>query len=300
MLSLEDGARAWRAWRNYSEQQRENSQPVDTVAMRAGLERTRPGAAALLSGLHCDGAAVIEDYWPQERCAQARAELDALMQREPGCVRRFSNDSDRRVFGAETAGPAIRAFHDDLFLKSIGETEGGFALYNLATLGARIDAMPGNRGSGDGWHRDAFGFQFKAIIYLCDVTVENGPFEYLCGSHKAWRACFDSVLGRFPAPPNSRIDSEHMERMIADGTLTPKQFTAKAGTVILANTTGVHGGAPLKEGHRYALTNYYYFPYQIGQSMINKFLPLPDGALERLEPLLESERQARLLASGAE
>jgi hypothetical protein len=196
------------------------------------------------------------------------------------------------MFGAEMAGPTIRLFHDDPFLKSVGEIIGGLTLYNFATLGARIDAIEANRGSGDGWHRDAFGFQFKAIIYLSDVMDENGPFEYICGSHKPWRASLDTALGRFPVPPDSRIDSEKMEQMIADGRLRPRRFTAKAGTVILANTAGVHGGARLKTGHRYALTNYYYFPYQIGQTQVDKFGPLVPGVEERLAPFLQAEQPA--------
>ena len=81
--------------------------------------------------------------------------------------------------------------------------------------------------------------------------------------------------------------------MIAAGELKPRRFTAKAGAVLLVNTAGVHGGARLKSGHRYALTNYYYFPYQIGKSMVEKFLPLAPGVQERLEPFLEAERQGR-------
>ena len=290
MLSLKNGIAARRYWKSACDRQRENAIPADLNTLKAAVEAAHPGMDAKLTELRRQGVMAMEGYWSPERCAAARAELDQLMQSQPDCVRRFSNNSDKRMFGAEMAGPTVHLFHDDPFLKSVGEIIGGLKLYNFATLGARIDAIAANRGSGDGWHRDAFGFQFKAIIYLSDVMDENGPFEYLCGSHKAWRASLDTALGRFPVPPDSRIDSEKMEQMIADRRLKPRRFTGKAGTVILANTAGVHGGAPLKSGHRYALTNYYYFPYQIGQSQVDKFSPLVPGVEERLAPFLDAER----------
>lgn len=297
MLNLRDGVHTFRYWAAMREQQRARSELSDVETLKKTARTVVPDLDTHLRNLERDGVSCIQGYWSDRQCQAAQQELDGLMRAQPQCVRRFSNDSDKRLFGAETAGPTIRLFHDDPILKSAGEILGGLKLYNFATLGARIDATAANRGSGEGWHRDAFGFQFKAIIYLCDVTDENGPFEYLCGSHRAWRAGLDSARGRFPVPPDSRIDSSGMEKMIARGMLKPRRFPAKAGTALLVNTAGVHGGARLKSGHRYALTNYYYFPYQIGKSMVEKFLPLAPGVRERLEPFLEAERLSA--ASGA-
>ena len=288
MLDLTAASQARRCWKANLAQQREHANSANVAALKTIAEAAHPGISAQLARLHRDGVAVIENYWPAERCAEARAELDRLIRDQPHSVRFFSNNSDRRVFGAETAGPQIQRFHDDPLLKSIGEIEGGFSIYNLATLGARIDATEANRGSGDGWHRDAFGYQFKAILYLNDVTEDNGPFEYIARSHKLWRVTLDSALGRFPAPPESRIDRDRINRLIERGMLAPRRVTGPAGTVVLANTAGVHGGAPLKAGHRYALTNYYYFPYQIGDTMIEKFEPLAPGARQRLDAFAAS------------
>ena len=293
MLNIKDGIATRRYWKSMFQVQRENAAAANRDTLRAALRTLRPGIEANLAELSRDGVTAIAEYWPSQRCAEARAELDALMRSEPGCVRRFSGDSDKRVFGAEVAGQTIRGFHQDQFLQSVGEIAGGFSLYNFATLGARIDATEDNRGSGDGWHRDAFGFQFKAIVYLSDVSDENGPFEYVCGSQKMWQASLDTALGRAAAPPDSRIDFETMNRLIAKGAIKPRRFTAKAGTVILANTAGIHGGARLRSGHRYALTNYYYFPYQIGKTLVEKFEPLAPGVKERLAPFIEAERAAQ-------
>jgi hypothetical protein len=289
MIDVNLGFDALRRWNQQRAQQRENASPADVAALKAALRARRTGIDDQLTRLHRDGVAFIENFWSAEQCARSRDELDRLIQNHPESVRVFSGGSDKRMFGSEMAGPQIRAFHDDPVLKAIGEIEGGFSIYNLVTLGARIDATANNRGSGDGWHRDAFGYQFKALLYLSDVTDDNGPFEYMAGSHKLWRVGLDSALKRFPAPPESRIDRDHVDRLVERGVLRPRRFPARAGTVILANTAGVHGGAPLKSGSRYALTNYYYFPYQIGKGLVDKFAPLVPGVRERLAGFLEAE-----------
>ena len=294
MVNLKVAAEARRYWKSLLAQQSENGEGIDQAALKCTARAFSPQLDKLLADFHRDGVTAIEGYWNTEQCAAGRDELDRMIVEYPQCVRYYSNDSDKRVYGAETAGRNIGLFHDDVFLRSFGEIGGGFALFNLATLAARIDATKSNRGSGEGWHRDAFGYQFKAILYLSDVTDDNGPFEYLCGSQKCWRVALDSALGRFPVPPESRGDQDGIDRLIARGALKPRRFLAKAGTVILANTSGIHCGAPLNSGHRYALTNYYYYPHQIGKSLVDKFDRLMPGARDRLSPFLEKERLAML------
>ena len=293
MLDLMAAFRARRVWKDHLAQQHAYAAPVDKTQLTSAARAIAPNIDTIIEQLHRDGVTVMEGYWPAARCAAAREEIERLIVDHPSSVRLFSNASDKRMFGAEMAGPSCSQFHNDPFLKSVGEIEGGFALYNLATLGARIDATSANRGSGDGWHRDAFGYQFKAIIYLNDVTNENGPFEYVPGSHTLWRVGLDSALGHFPVPPESRVERSQMTKLVDSGALKTKRFPAKAGTVILVNTTGVHGGAPLAAGTRYALTNYYYHPFQIGKSVVDKFRPLVPGVSERLAPFLEAEDAAR-------
>lgn len=285
-VSLRRGMQALRFWRNQRDIQHTHGKAVDTEDFLGRLRAAIPGIEANLAELHRDGVSTLPGYWSADKCEQARGELDRLLRDYPGCIRRFSGDADQRMFGVETVSELCRSFHEDPLLRGVGECEGGLALYNLVTLGARIDGSAGNRGSGDGWHRDAFGYQFKAIIYLNDVDDDNGPFEYLVGSHRPWRAGLDSVLGRLPPPPESRIARETVEDLTARGLVRPRRFTGKAGTVILANTAGVHWGAPLRSGHRYALTNYYYFPFQVGKSLVEKFEPLPPGTAERFASLV--------------
>lgn len=282
MFSLTRGIEANRYWTSILRAQRLYAEPVDVSALIGRMRSVRADVDSTLAILRRDGVALIENYWSSEQCASARAEIDRLIADYPESVRRFSAGSDKRMFGVETCSEVLRAFHDDTFLRNIGELVGGRKLFNLATLGARIDATPENRGSGDGWHRDAFGYQFKSIIYLNDVSADNGPFEYVVGSHKRFRAALYTAWGWVPPPPDSRINLEKMENLLNEGALVSHLFPAKAGTVLLAITSGIHRGSTLRAGHRYALTNYYYNEFQIGEALLEKFQPMVPGTVERI------------------
>ena len=51
------------------------------------------------------------------------------------------------------------------------------------TKANKVKYNKNNLGSGGGWHRDDFNFQFKAILYLNDVSMDNGPFQLIENSN---------------------------------------------------------------------------------------------------------------------
>jgi phytanoyl-CoA dioxygenase PhyH len=281
-VNINAAIETYRYWSRQTEMYAEHTPNIDTALSRAQLRRLRTDADGLIRRLSADGIAIVENYWPAEKCAAGRAEIDRLIATYPEAVRRYSGESDKRMFGVESVSPLLAEFHDDPFLSGIGEASGGLALYNFVTLGARIDGTPENNGSGDGWHRDAYGFQFKSILYLSDVDDSNGPFEYLTGSHKQWRAALDTALGNLPGAPNTRYEPAAIKRMQTHFGLRSRQYPSQAGTLILAVTSGIHRGKPLLHGTRYALTNYYYHPFQIDKDRIRIFSPLIPGTSERV------------------
>lgn len=271
--------RYWNAQRAFFHEQ---SPKIDRAKTRIGLDQLRPDTDWLIRRLQDDGVASIESYWSEEKCRTAREEIDRLIATYPDCVHLPSGGSDKRMFGVEAVSPLLAEFHNDSFFHLMGEYLCGLSLYNFATLGARIDATRENNGSGDGWHRDSHFFQFKSILYLSDVTEENGPFEFLPVSHKPWRAVFDSAVGGLPAAPATRYEPAAVDRMVQRLKLRRRSYPAKAGTLLLVNTCGIHRGRPLQAGTRYALTNYFYHPVQIGESRIEQFSPMMPGAPERI------------------
>jgi len=167
-----------------------------------------------------------------------------------------SND-DTRVFYAEKLIDEM-----DLVLKNtqlnglIKSYIGPFA--KKSTMINNTIYRDGGLGSGGGWHRDsALRRQLKFILYLSNVELSNGPFEYIEGSHKrASKILLSKEKGlklrtqRFDTLPKS---------------LHSKPILGKKGTLIIVDTSGLHRGMPVLEGERFALTEYI-FDFKIPQS----------------------------------
>lgn len=282
MINLRAGTASFIHWARTKRAAASVVRPADRLKLRGELQAKRPDLAPLLERIKEQGVVAVPGYWSGERCAAARAAFDRVLADYPASVQTSSGGSDQRLYGMESAGPPFAEFHNDPFLKGFGELVGGLELYNFATLGGHIVASPGNTGSGDGWHRDAHGFQFKAILYLSDTAPENGPFQYLTGSHRHWRVAIDTALGDLAKAPNTRYDSASIERVAARLNLAMQSFPAPAGTLLLVNTAGIHRGMPLRNGKRFALTNYYYHPPQIDEARITQFSPMVPGTAERI------------------
>ena len=220
-----------------------------------------------------NGVHVVENFLPEARCALLRAEVDSLMTKRPEAVQVDAHGADHRVFLGLTPPGALGEMYSNIRLAVCAAAFLGADVINLATLAGRLTAVPDNLGSGGGWHRDSFTNQFKAIIYLSDVGKDNGPFQYIRGSHRLSAMIRDrrsAALG----VAQSRVGNDEIKKLIeknADRLIT---LMGSAGTLILADTTGLHRGMPIAAGTRHALTNYYYAPRTITAARRDHFKPI--------------------------
>jgi hypothetical protein len=104
-----------------------------------------------------------------------------------------------------------------------------------------VPTADGKPREAENFHRDLDDVNFiKLFVYLSDVEEENGPHEFIRGSHvipelhKIRRYTDDEVLATFGA-----------DRLV--------RFIGKAGTVFLENTYGLHRGQPVRSGKRLVL-----------------------------------------------
>ncbi|QQR90848.1 MAG: phytanoyl-CoA dioxygenase family protein [Myxococcales bacterium] len=199
------------------------------------------------------GFHVIEDYFTADECKQAIAELERLFSEYTELT---VNRSDCRLFGVELASKICRRLADDPKLLSVAEVINGAKTVNFSTLGARLDFTPNNMGSGEGWHRDSFPPQVKAILFLTDVTIENGPFQLIRDSAGFKQLIADTWTARL-GHYQHRFTDEQVQRLVKQSPERLMTFTARAGTLVLVNTGAIHRGSPIRSGTRYALTNYY-------------------------------------------
>lgn len=243
------------------------------------LQRVQPPPLAIgkgigyLAQLEASGICIVEDFWSRETCALARDEVDRIITQYPKYVNENAK-ADQRVYGANNASQLIARFANDEVLASVASAYNREPTRAAFTLAARMPSTIGNHGSGEGWHRDAFFRQFKAIIYLSDVGPDNGPFQMIRDSHKRPRVLNDMKAANLKYM-QYRLDDLDISRILASEPDRLTTYTAPAGSLILVDTSTVHRGMPIRAGTRYALTNYYFPKNRIDQSMYEKFDVLP-------------------------
>src|SRR5256712_8538320 len=119
-----------------------------------------------------------------------------------------------------------------------------------------IDAQTCPRGSGGGWHRDSYGSQYKAFAYLTDVERESqGALGFTPASN--------SPLIRLPSLAYRVLSGGNRYR---DGTISAimrigfvcQPVLLKAGIPFFLNTSLIHQGLPIAEGHRIMAALYMY------------------------------------------
>jgi hypothetical protein len=214
-----------------------------------------------LNALNDEGVATIPNFLTDEQCQEIMDSFDLAVTESP-YKDNFWKDpvgSDIRINGFEKIKPELLDFftRNDHAQKLWSEVE-KYASYTINVLklfvmGNRVLYHVDSLGSGGGWHRDMYNKkQIKFIIYLNDVEEDAGAFQYIPGSHKPLTKLRAFILGRGEYPGKTRYtDSEIQQGEI-------KTYTAKRGTLVVADTTGIHRGSPITnpEKKRYALTLY--------------------------------------------
>ncbi len=100
------------------------------------------------------------------------------------------------------------------------------------------------------WHRDCDDKKIcRAFVYLSDVDERSGPFIYIKGSHGIgkWGSLYrqDPPAGSYP--PQGAV-----ERLVSSDDI--RVCTGKAGTIVFADTAGLHKGGYATHNERYMMT----------------------------------------------
>lgn len=215
-------------------------------------KKKRSQIAEELNGLVKHGCVSLGQKIDPQIAEQLRDSLDKHLSNSDVNVWRDQTASDERIFGFEDLETCVGEVCSIGELLEIGSKYVGRRLKSWFMMANRVRHMAGNLGSGGGWHRDsAFTHQFKSICYLSDVTLDNGPFEYVSYSHLTKDKL--SIRGTIRLD-QSRISDEDFQR----SRLKSSTFTGPAGTLLLADTRGIHRGCPIKTGARYAITTYFF------------------------------------------
>lgn len=228
------------------------------------------------SNLSNNGIAIIEDYYSKEKCDKIYREAMEIVdnvdydESEIGEKigdkgKKFSKNGmdidirggrDKGMFDIHHIDESVNQLkhfkNDDLIQDIIREVAG----QKPETKSTNLYYKESNT-STRGPHHDTFSDKFKSFIYLTDVdSLSYGPFSYVEGSHNPSyvKEGITSVVNKIRGRP--KTDSLFRDRHEKSA----NKVTAKKGSLIISNQTGVHFGCPQEEGYeRMLVTNHHQF-----------------------------------------
>lgn len=229
------------------------------------------------------GFSIINDFFDKDQCNECIKDMDWMYKNKKELIH-GSDNNDLRIFGAEHLSKNIFDFSRDSFLHSLANAYNSVSTVNGFTLAGKISAIGHEFGSGGPWHRDSFFRQFKSLMYLTDVDENHGPFQIISGSHLRKNIDLDSKNAGLDSM-QCQFNQDIVEKILKEDSSRLKTLTGSAGTVVLVDTSAIHRGYPLKQGNRYALTNYFFEKTQINQHLVEHFSPLvsPEKVLELIK-----------------
>uniref|UniRef100_A0A6C0KJV4 Fe2OG dioxygenase domain-containing protein n=1 Tax=viral metagenome TaxID=1070528 RepID=A0A6C0KJV4_9ZZZZ len=196
-----------------------------------------------------DGYFIIKNYYSIEQCNNILNDIKNIPQNSIN----YGEGKDIRIAHFENYSKGAQNFLNDNFLLQIGNNILGHEADRVkkrCQLGI-LKYHQGNESSGGGWHVDNHNPQFKALLYLTNVNLNNGPFAIISPpltskDYKSVSSEKDIRDTRFP----DKIEEDYKDNV--------KYLTGNMGDVIVVNTQNIHRGTTIKQGERISLTNYYY------------------------------------------
>ncbi len=214
--------------------------------------------ATVLKHIHeirTNGFTVIENYYSADRCENIKNDINAFQVNHPLQTDFSPGVNDVKIWAGEKKISSITPFYADPLLLAIANCYLNYPTINYTTQTNCYTPNAVDPEKGAEWHRDSeFEKQIKAIMYLSDVGPDNAPYAYIANSHRISNVT--DTAGLF----EKKTDFPHLELLkYLEGKrkLTLKTLTAKAGSVILTDTMGIHRRSPIRAGSRHTLTNYY-------------------------------------------
>lgn len=200
-----------------------------------------------------DGFVVIPQIIPPEEFPALREAILSFegpareMQQGEAITRRLAVDSEMLA-----AIPALRALlmrKDIVALLNYVASFRTTPLHYIQTIVSKIDAP--DKDPQEALHADSFHSSLKSWLFLNSVSLEQGPFTYVPGSHRftpermAWERARSlaepTAIDRLSARGSPRVGPDDLAMMkLPDA----KPVTVDGNTLVVADTVGFHARGP--------------------------------------------------------
>ena len=214
--------------------------------------------SAEIDELSSKGIFIRPGYLSPLLCKELRDSIDEYIDSGKCKVWVDAEEADHRLYFIDEIDSRFKGILNDKYFLDVLRLYTGISSPHSMLLAAKLVYKDGNQGSGGGWHRDSpFQHQFKAICYLNDVEESNGPFEFILGSHTKMRVLKDSIC-RYWRPGQYRFSDAEISRYLECVDVNKISVCGAEGSLVLADTKGIHRGRPIEKGIRYVLFCYYW------------------------------------------
>jgi hypothetical protein len=221
-----------------------------------------------LNTLVKDGIVILPNFFSEEVINQINDEIKTTMFDLYENKYKGENKNYRmeeygvyRLLEIDKISPASKQFFE---LDIVNELAKAFVSKDTISYQRMAEFKPsvGHMSVADNWHFDDWRHRFKAFLYLNDVTENEAPFVYLKGSHNPdmqWRErkekeyyIYGKNQGSYGYYCPDEVDyiakKYNYEKIVCN---------AKAGSIVMADTRGLHRGSVLRDNHRLVLVNFF-------------------------------------------
>jgi hypothetical protein len=239
-----------------------------------GLQKTQPLplnelTKRLLSDMRRDGIALthLDELFPGSDWEEVLGEYGEACKQKVmhNPVKTYWREMwNFKDFTMDFKNPYLRFVLDPTILAMSNAYLGMYSRFHSVALSETLPVAPGTPAiQSQQWHRDHGNkHYFKIFVYMSDVEDEDGPFIFVKGSQPG-----GDLEGLFPQfnlyTEGRRItDNEVFVSVSKEKIFT---CTGRKGTVIFADTAGIHKGSYSTRNPRFASIGTYYTDYSLEQ-----------------------------------
>jgi hypothetical protein len=222
------------------------------------LVKKNPEFDNIVNTLDDEGIYVEPGFLTPEQCQLYIDKIESHIASGECSIWVDDEGADNRIYFINSIDENFDEYYKNEKIRSVLRNYTGTSDPKGMLLAAKIVYKEGNVGSGGGWHRDSpVTHQFKTVCYLNDVDETNGPFQYIRGSHRK-SDVIRSYLSKVFNAGQYRFRDTEVESYITSNNRHIDSITGNAGTLVYADTKGLHRGKPLEAGTRYVLFCYFW------------------------------------------
>lgn len=203
------------------------------------------------------GIVVLKNYYSKEAVVSMKEEIKKFNKKLIKTKNVENCSGDFRLFHVERYSALLERLisNNDLFNKIASFYKDPIHFNKKLLLNKLVYDTENVTSSGGGWHRDNHHCQFKTLVYMSDVELGNGNFQFIV----------NSTIKDIGIPPHwsyndTRYADETIDDLLRDNTNDCKLYDiiGEAGTVVFFDATNIHRGKVIEKGERVALTQYYF------------------------------------------